>query len=69
MRTTAEGVETAAQFDALARIGCTEAQGYYFSRPRPAADIPAMIARVEELARQQPAVAAEAGGQDLWLRA
>jgi predicted signal transduction protein with EAL and GGDEF domain len=47
MRTTAEGVENAAQFEALARIGCTEAQGYYFSRPRPAADIPAMIEHIE----------------------
>jgi EAL domain-containing protein (putative c-di-GMP-specific phosphodiesterase class I) len=47
MRTTAEGVENAAQFEALARIGCTEAQGYYFSRPRPAADIPAMIEQIE----------------------
>ncbi len=66
MRTTAEGVETAAQFEALVRIGCTEAQGYYFSRPRPAADIPAMIERVEELAQLQPtAVAAEAGGPNV----
>jgi diguanylate cyclase (GGDEF)-like protein/PAS domain S-box-containing protein len=47
MRTTAEGVENAAQFEALARIGCTEAQGYYFSRPRPAEDIPAMIEHIE----------------------
>jgi diguanylate cyclase (GGDEF)-like protein/PAS domain S-box-containing protein len=47
MRTTAEGVENVAQFEALARIGCTEAQGYYFSRPRPAADIPEMIEHIE----------------------
>jgi EAL domain-containing protein (putative c-di-GMP-specific phosphodiesterase class I) len=31
----AEGVETAAQRDALAAIGCTTWQGYFFSRPLP----------------------------------
>ncbi|TPW35260.1 EAL domain-containing protein [Oecophyllibacter saccharovorans] len=30
---TAEGVETVDQYDFLVRLGCTEAQGYYFSRP------------------------------------
>lgn len=30
---TAEGVETQEQYDFLARLGCTEVQGYYFSRP------------------------------------
>jgi diguanylate cyclase (GGDEF)-like protein/PAS domain S-box-containing protein len=44
MTTTAEGVETAAQLAALARIGCTEVQGFYFSPARPAAEIPALIA-------------------------
>ncbi|GAB5349016.1 hypothetical protein TMRO357_02688 [Alteriqipengyuania sp. 357] len=33
METTAEGVETREQYDWLARHGCTEAQGYYISRP------------------------------------
>lgn len=31
----AEGVETAAQRDALAALGCTIWQGYFFSRPLP----------------------------------
>lgn len=31
-----EGVETAQQADALCRLGCRYAQGYYYSRPRPA---------------------------------
>jgi hypothetical protein len=35
--TTAEGVETLAQLDQVRRAGCTEAQGYYFDYPRPAA--------------------------------
>jgi diguanylate cyclase (GGDEF)-like protein/PAS domain S-box-containing protein len=36
----AEGVETAAQRDALRELGCDQAQGYWFSRPVPPADIP-----------------------------
>ena len=35
--TTAEGVETITQLDQVRRAGCTEAQGYYFDYPRPAA--------------------------------
>jgi diguanylate cyclase (GGDEF)-like protein len=41
--TTAEGIETREQFDQLKRLGCTEAQGYLLSRPRPAEDVPAML--------------------------
>ena len=41
--TTAEGVETDAQFDLLRQEGCTQAQGYLFSRPRPAADVENML--------------------------
>jgi diguanylate cyclase (GGDEF)-like protein len=36
---TAEGVETHDQLVILRAAGCTEAQGYLFSRPKPAADI------------------------------
>jgi predicted signal transduction protein with EAL and GGDEF domain len=43
--TTAEGVETEAQFDLLRREGCTQAQGYLFSKPRPAAEVAAMLSR------------------------
>ena len=39
MRTVAEGVETEEQLTALRLLGCTEAQGYYFSPPRPAEEI------------------------------
>lgn len=39
MRTVAEGVETQQQLDELIRLGCTEAQGYYFRRPGSAMEI------------------------------
>ena len=35
MTTVAEGVETEVQLDMLRLAGCSEAQGYLFSRPRP----------------------------------
>ena len=41
--TTAEGVETVEQLDLLRREGCTQVQGYLFSRPRPAAEVEAML--------------------------
>jgi EAL domain-containing protein (putative c-di-GMP-specific phosphodiesterase class I) len=43
-------VETECQFAALARAGCDEAQGFYFSPPRPAGEIPAMVERIAGLA-------------------
>ncbi|MGH6923147.1 MAG: putative bifunctional diguanylate cyclase/phosphodiesterase [Propylenella sp.] len=39
MATTAEGVETAEQLDRVRLEGCTEAQGYLFSAPKPAIEI------------------------------
>lgn len=39
LRTTAEGVETAAQLAHLRSLGCNEVQGFLFSQPRPAADL------------------------------
>jgi predicted signal transduction protein with EAL and GGDEF domain len=36
MASTAEGVETPQQFEALRTIGCTEMQGYLFSQAKPA---------------------------------
>jgi EAL domain-containing protein (putative c-di-GMP-specific phosphodiesterase class I) len=47
MTTTAEGVETEAQFQTLVREGCGEAQGYLFSKPRPANEIPALLAELD----------------------
>ena len=36
--TTAEGIETLEQFEAARHAGCTEAQGYYLSVPKPFAE-------------------------------
>jgi len=41
--TTAEGVETHAQLELLRREGCTQVQGYLFSKPRPAAEVEGML--------------------------
>ncbi|WP_035018054.1 bifunctional diguanylate cyclase/phosphodiesterase [Caulobacter sp. UNC358MFTsu5.1] len=41
--TTAEGVESEEQLDELRRQGCGEIQGYFISRPKPAAEIAAML--------------------------
>jgi diguanylate cyclase (GGDEF)-like protein len=37
--TTGEGVETQEELDYLRQEGCTEAQGYFFSKPRPAREV------------------------------
>jgi EAL domain-containing protein (putative c-di-GMP-specific phosphodiesterase class I) len=50
VETTAEGIESAEQLDLVRRAGCTEAQGYYFSPPRPAAEVSGMIARLHRTA-------------------
>ena len=35
MATTAEGIETLAQLEAVSQVGCTEAQGYLLGKPQP----------------------------------
>ena len=45
MSTTAEGVESLDQVAKLREAGCTQIQGYVFSRPRPASEIVALFAR------------------------
>ena len=43
MTTTAEGVETKEQLDTVKAEGCTEMQGFLFSRPVPAEEIEALL--------------------------
>ncbi|MGO8847339.1 MAG: EAL domain-containing protein, partial [Methylocella sp.] len=50
--TTAEGVETEMQLEWLRQAGCTEMQGYLFSRPIPASEI-AELLRSSHLKRQR----------------
>jgi len=38
-----EGVETASQREALVELGCSKAQGYYFHRPMPAAEVEVLL--------------------------
>jgi len=45
MTSTAEGVETQLQLEALQRIGCTEMQGYLFSRAKPAKEVSQFFAQ------------------------
>jgi diguanylate cyclase (GGDEF)-like protein len=39
MITTAEGVETVEELGQIRALGCTEVQGYFFGRPRPASEL------------------------------
>jgi predicted signal transduction protein with EAL and GGDEF domain len=41
--TTAEGVETSEQLERLRSEGCMEVQGYFFSPPRPAAEVRGLL--------------------------
>jgi diguanylate cyclase (GGDEF)-like protein len=49
IKTLAEGVETFEQLNKLRNKGCTQVQGYLFSRPRPATEVPAMIERLQKI--------------------
>ncbi|MTW20755.1 putative bifunctional diguanylate cyclase/phosphodiesterase [Allochromatium palmeri] len=44
LKTIAEGVESAAIEERLRTMGCEESQGYFYSRPLPAAELDALVA-------------------------
>ncbi len=46
MITTAEGVETKEQLAILRDEGCTQVQGFLFSEPRPAKEVPALLQKL-----------------------
>ena len=51
MITIAEGVETKEQLKILRAEGCTQAQGYLFSPPRPVTDIPGLLQKLRPRVR------------------
>ena len=55
-KVVAEGIETPAQLQALAALGVSHGQGYLMSRPLPADQVPALLARVAALATADAAV-------------
>ena len=52
---TAEGVETEQQLRHVRLLGCTEMQGFLFSRPRPAAELHRLFLRPADAADGEPA--------------
>lgn len=60
MATTAEGVETRDQLAQLQAHGCTEVQGYYFSKPKPVEEIARLYfpqvdgVQQDEIAQENP---------------
>ena len=63
MSTCAEGVENKGQLSYLREEGCSEAQGYYYSRPRPAAELAvALRDGLREEVLRSPARSAKGNG-------
>ncbi len=55
MATTAEGVETEEHLTLLRAEGCTEIQGYLISPPKPAENVPALLAKYNVARAAEPA--------------
>jgi diguanylate cyclase (GGDEF)-like protein len=51
MTTTAEGVETQQQLDLMRAEGCTEVQGYFYSKPVAASDVIQLLSGFQERAQ------------------
>jgi diguanylate cyclase (GGDEF)-like protein len=54
MPVLAEGIETEAQWQFLARAGCAKGQGYLFARPASLAQLPAAIEAAARFVRETP---------------
>lgn len=54
VKTTAEGVETQMEMESVRLAGCSEVQGYLFSKPVPFAEIPTLITRVRSTKTSAP---------------
>ena len=52
LRTVAEGIETEGQLEVLRSMNCETGQGYLFSRPVPAREIPQLLARMGDAERR-----------------
>jgi len=61
IRTAAEGIETKAQLQWLATHGCTEGQGFYFSRPLADAELRSFLATREATAEALPRIGRQSG--------
>jgi EAL domain-containing protein (putative c-di-GMP-specific phosphodiesterase class I)/CheY-like chemotaxis protein len=60
LKICAEGVENRAALDMLAIIGCDSCQGYFLSRPVPAADVPSFVSHWNQ---ESPAAAFKSSPQ------
>ena len=65
--TVAEGIETAQQRNLLRRLGCTEMQGFFFSKPLPAIDATALLRSETINPSVLPFRAAGRGGEEAAL--
>jgi EAL domain-containing protein (putative c-di-GMP-specific phosphodiesterase class I) len=48
MMTTVEGIETEGQLERVRAEGCDEVQGYLFSKPQPASEVPRLLSSFGE---------------------
>jgi len=60
----AEGAETQKQIDFLRKEGCDEVQGYFFSRPIPAADVESFLGRAADPNLAPPARSSTHGAEN-----
>jgi EAL domain-containing protein (putative c-di-GMP-specific phosphodiesterase class I) len=51
MTITVEGVETKEQLDLVRAEKCKEVQGYLFSKPQPASEVPRLLSRLGRKSR------------------